>query len=89
MSNIKEYVHLAYLFMELCLEHDLLFVSNNDEINSASEGNSKINTNIIAKDLCEKVYAENAKLFYKLDNMSMFKSLCSKAGSLGEELLSN
>jgi hypothetical protein len=30
-----------------------------------------------------------AKLVYKLDNMAMFKDLCSKAGALGDELLSN
>ncbi len=82
MLNYKEYTHLTLLFLDLCLTYDLLKVKENDD-------GKKLCNNFISRDLCNEVYARNAKIIYKLDNMTMFKDLCAKAGAIGEELLSN
>ena len=79
MLNYREYTQLSLLFLDLCLKYDLVKVKEDDSPNSTS----------ISRDLCNQIYAKNAKLVYKLDNMAMFKNLCSKAGALGDELLSN
>lgn len=62
---------------------------NSQNLTSKSLISVLMSQNSILKSKCDKVFANNAKLIYKLDNMSMFKELCSRAGTLGEELLSN
>ncbi len=83
MSNLREHRYLNFLFLQYCCDNNLIQVKNNDEVIS------KNTTNCVHKSLCDKIYADNAKVFYKLDNMDVFKSLCEQAGELGEKLLSN
>lgn len=86
MFNHKEYTHISLLFLDLCLKYELLKVR---EDNSATEATKILSSGTISRELCNQIYAKNAKLVYKLDNMNMFKDLCAKAGPLGDELLSN
>ena len=85
MLNHKEYTHISLLFLDICLKYDLIKVIENETSINHGGGNMAA----ISRAMCDEVYAKNAKLVYKLDNMNMFKDLCSKAGSLGDELLSN
>ncbi len=58
-------------------------------MDESDDATVKLSPNCIHKRLHDKVYADNAKVFYKLDNMEVFKQLCSQAGQMGEILLSN
>lgn len=77
VSMMNDFSLLSYQFLEYCLEFKLIKIDD--------ESNAK---NTISRLISEKIYAKNAENVYLFDNMSSFKQLCSKAGQLGEELLS-
>jgi hypothetical protein len=83
LSTSKEHGYLNLLFLQYCCDNNLITVDESDD------ATVKLSPNCIHKRLHDKVYADNAKVFYKLDNMEVFKQLCSQAGQMGEILLSN
>jgi hypothetical protein len=83
LSGFIEHRYLSLLFLQYCRDNSLVKIKENQE------AIPKHVSNVISRSLCEKIYADNAKVFYKLDNMEVFKDLCGQAGEMGETLLSN